>query len=228
MMLHQNDKHQIGFNMTPTTSTATAPAQSGCVSTEELRIGVYVCHCGLNIAQTVDCDGVAAKAADLPDVVVSKGIGYACSEPGQREIREDIAQNGLNRIVMASCSPRLHEPTFRQMLKDAGLNPYLLEMANLREQCSWVHMKNPAGATDKAWDLVMMGVARARRLSALSEQHLPMTQRALVIGGGVAGIQSALDLADSGYDVIMVEKQPSIGGVMAQLDKTFPTMDCSI
>lgn len=205
-----------------------APAQSNGVPAEKLRIGVYVCHCGLNIAQTVDCDDVAAKAADLPDVIVSKGIGYACSEPGQRVIREDIAQNGLNRIVMASCSPRLHEPTFRQVLKDAGLNPYLLEMANLREQCSWVHMKSPAEATDKAYDLVMMGVARARRLAALSEQHLPMTQRALVIGGGVAGIQSALDLADNGYDVIMVEKQPSIGGIMAQLDKTFPTMDCSI
>lgn len=192
------------------------------------RVGVYVCHCGLNIAQTVDCDGIAARATGLSDVTVAKGIGYACSEPGQREIRDDIAEHGLNRIVVASCSPRLHEPTFRQMLKDAGLNPYLLEMANLREQCSWVHMHDPAAATDKAWDLVKMAVARVRRLSPLSEAHLPMTQRALVIGGGVAGIQSALDLADNGYEVVMVEKQPSIGGVMAQLDKTFPTMDCSI
>jgi heterodisulfide reductase subunit A-like polyferredoxin len=189
---------------------------------------VYVCHCGLNIAQTVDCDGIAARAADLPDVSVAKGIGYACSEPGQREIRDDIAEHGLNRIVVASCSPRLHEPTFRQMLKDAGLNPYLLEMANLREQCSWVHMHDKTAATAKAWDLVKMAVARARRLTALSEARLPMTQRALVIGGGVAGIQSALDLADNGFEVVMVEKQPSIGGVMAQLDKTFPTMDCSI
>jgi heterodisulfide reductase subunit A len=212
----------------PTTSSAAAVSPVSECAPEEVRIGVYVCHCGLNIAQTVDCEGLAAKAAQLPDVIVSKGIGYACSEPGQREIRDDIAQNGLNRIVVASCSPRLHEPTFRQMLKDAGLNPYLLEMANLREQCSWVHMKRPTEATDKAYDLVMMGVARVRRLAALSEQQLPMTQRALVIGGGVAGIQSALDLADNGFDVIMVEKQPSIGGVMAQLDKTFPTMDCSI
>ena len=209
-----------------TTPTRTTPAADA--SHESLRVGVYVCHCGLNIAQTVDCDGVADRAARLGDVAVAKGIGYACSEPGQREIRDDIAEYGLNRIVVASCSPRLHEPTFRQMLKDAGLNPYLLEMANLREQCSWVHMHDKSGATAKAWDLVKMAVARARRLTALSESRLPMTQRALVIGGGVAGIQSALDLADNGYDVVMVEKQPSIGGVMAQLDKTFPTMDCSI
>jgi heterodisulfide reductase subunit A len=193
-----------------------------------VRIGVYVCHCGMNIAQTVDCDGVAAAAAELPDVVVSKGIGYACSEPGQRDIRDDIEKHHLNRIVVASCSPRLHEPTFRQMLQAAGLNPYLLEMANLREQCSWVHMHEPAAATEKALDLVKMSVARVRGLSALTEDKLPMTQRALVIGGGVAGIQAALDLADNGYDVVMVEKQASIGGVMAQLDKTFPTMDCSI
>jgi len=194
----------------------------------EVRIGVYVCHCGMNIAQTVDCDGVAEAMAKLPDVVVAKGIGYACSEPGQREIREDIATRGLNRIVVGSCSPRLHEPTFRQMLIAAGLNPYLLEMANLREQCSWVHMKTPEAATAKAYDLVKMAVARARRLQSLTEPMLPMTQRALVIGGGVAGIQAALDMADNGYEVVMVERQPSIGGVMAQLDKTFPTMDCSI
>jgi heterodisulfide reductase subunit A-like polyferredoxin len=195
---------------------------------EALRIGVYVCHCGLNIARSVDCENVAAAAGKLPDVGIAKGIGYACSEPGQREIREDIEEHGLNRIVVASCSPRLHEPTFRQMLQSAGLNPYLLEMANLREQCSWVHMHDKAAATAKAYDLVKMSVARARQLHALTEAKLPMTQRALVIGGGVAGIQTALDMADNGYDVIMVEKRASIGGVMAQLDKTFPTMDCSI
>jgi heterodisulfide reductase subunit A len=194
----------------------------------DLRIGVYVCHCGLNIAQTVDCDGVAATVNGLSGVAIAKGIGYACSEPGQREIRDDIEKHGLNRVVVASCSPRLHEPTFRQMLIAAGLNPYLLEMANLREQCSWVHMKDPAAATAKALDLVRMAVARARDLAPLVEPKLPMTQRALVIGGGVAGIQAALDMADNGYEVVMVEKQASIGGVMAQLDKTFPTMDCSI
>jgi heterodisulfide reductase subunit A-like polyferredoxin len=207
-----------------TSSISHCPTEQG----EDPRIGVYVCHCGLNIAQTVDCDGVAAAVAGQPGVVVAKGIGYACSEPGQRTIREDIEANGLNRIVIGSCSPRLHEPTFRQMLITAGLNPYLLEMANLREQCSWVHMKEPQAATAKALDLMTMAVSRARMLQPLDEPRLPMTQRALVIGGGVAGIQSALDLADNGYDVIMVEKQPSIGGVMAQLDKTFPTMDCSI
>lgn len=195
---------------------------------ETLRIGVYVCHCGLNIAQSVDCESVAAAAARLPDVCIAKGIHYACSEPGQREIREDIEEHDLNRIVVASCSPRLHEPTFRQMLQAAGLNPYLLEMANLREQCSWVHMNDKTAATAKAYDLVKMSVARARHLMTLTESKLPMTQRALVIGGGVSGIQTALDLADTGFDVIMVEKQPSIGGIMAQLDKTFPTMDCSI
>ncbi len=195
---------------------------------DSLRIGVYVCHCGLNIAQSVDCDAVAVDAAKLPGVAVSKGIGYACSEPGQREIREDIEEHDLNRIVVASCSPRLHEPTFRQMLQAAGLNPYLLEMANLREQCSWVHMHDRGAATAKAYDLVKMAVARAGSLAPLTEAKLPMTQRTLVIGGGVAGIQTALDLADNGFDVVMVEKRASIGGVMAQLDKTFPTMDCSI
>jgi heterodisulfide reductase subunit A len=211
-----------------TESKKTSPAGPVSADSDGLRIGVYVCHCGLNIAQSVDCDGIAADAALLPGVAVSKGIGYACSEPGQREIREDIEEYGLNRIVVASCSPRLHEPTFRQMLQAAGLNPYLLEMANLREQCSWVHMTDRDAATAKAYDLVKMAVARARRLTPLTEAKLPMTQKTLVIGGGVAGIQTALDLADNGYDVVMVEKRPSIGGVMAQLDKTFPTMDCSI
>ncbi len=210
-----------------TTQTATKTQASEAAKTDP-RIGVYVCHCGMNIAQTVDCDGVAATVSGLPGVAVAKGIGYACSEPGQREIREDIEKHGLNRVVIGSCSPRLHEPTFRKMLIAAGLNPYLLEMANLREQCSWVHMKDPSAATAKALDLVKMAVVRARSLAALDEPKLPMTQRALVIGGGVAGIQAALDMADNGYEVVMVEKQPSIGGVMAQLDKTFPTMDCSI
>ncbi len=193
-----------------------------------VRIGVYVCHCGLNISQTVDCEKVAHIASGLDGVVVSKGIGYACSEPGQHEIRNDIEENMLDRIVIASCSPRLHEPTFRQLMLSSGLNPYLLEIANLREQCSWVHMKEPEAATAKAVDLVKMSVSRVRRLFPLYEETLPLTQKSLVIGGGVAGIQTALDLADSGFDVVLVEKKPSIGGTMAQLDKTFPTMDCSI
>jgi heterodisulfide reductase subunit A-like polyferredoxin len=192
------------------------------------RIGVYICHCGLNIAKTVDCRKVAQTAAGMNDVVVSKDIGYACSEPGQQQIKDDILEHGLDRVVVASCSPRLHEPTFRQMIQSAGLNPYLLEMANLREQCSWVHMDAPAAATSKAIDLVKMAVSRVRLLQPLKEEILPLTKRTLVIGGGIAGIQAALDLADNGFDVVLVEKRPSVGGTMAQLDKTFPTMDCSI
>jgi heterodisulfide reductase subunit A-like polyferredoxin len=195
---------------------------------EAVRIGVYVCHCGLNIAQTVDCRKVAELASQLDGVMVSTDIGYACSEPGQQQIKDDILEHGLDRVVIASCSPRLHEPTFRQMLQSVGLNPYLLEMANLREQCSWVHMKEPDAATQKAADLVKMAVSRVRLLHPLFEETLPLTRRTLVIGGGVAGIQAALDLADNDYDVVLVEKKASIGGTMAQLDKTFPTMDCSI
>lgn len=195
---------------------------------ENARIGVYVCHCGLNIAQTVDCQRVAETASLLENVTISKDMGYACSEPGQQQIKDDILEHGLDRVVVASCSPRLHEPTFRQMLQSAGINPYLLEMANLREQCSWVHINEPDAATDKAEDLVKMAVSRIRLLEPLKEDTIPLTKRTLVIGGGVAGIQAALDLADNGYDVVLVEKKPTIGGVMAQLDKTFPTMDCSI
>ena len=195
---------------------------------EQPRIGVYVCHCGLNIAQTVDCRKVTESVSADDGVVVSSDISYACSEPGQQQIKDDILEHGLDRIVIASCSPRLHEPTFRQMLKETGLNPYLLEMANLREQCSWVHMNEPDAATEKAIDLVKMAISRSRLLQALKEEILPLTKRTLVIGGGVAGIQAALDLADNGFDVVLVERAPSIGGAMAQLDKTFPTMDCSI
>ena len=195
---------------------------------QEPRIGVYVCHCGLNIAQTVDCRKVADDVAGAEGVVVSKDIVYACSEPGQQQIKQDILDNDLDRVVIASCSPRLHEPTFKKMLDSVGVNPYMLDMANLREQCSWVHMGDRAGATCKAETLVNMSISRVRQLEPLFEETLPLTARALVIGGGIAGIQAALDLADTGYDVTLVEKNPSVGGVMAQRDKTFPTMDCSI
>lgn len=204
------------------------PTEISTTVAQKTRIGVYVCHCGLNIAQSVDCRKVAEIASGLDDIIVSKDITYACSEPGQQEIKNDIIEHRLDRIVVASCSPRLHEPTFRQMIQSVGLNPYLFEMANLREQCSWVHMHEPEAATRKAVDLVKMAVSRARLLSPLTEQVLPLTKRTMVIGGGVAGIQVALDLADNDYDVILVERKPSIGGIMAQLDKTFPTMDCSI
>ena len=195
---------------------------------EEPRIGVYVCHCGLNIGGSVDCEALALEASKLEDVVVSEAQLYTCSEPGQERIKSDIEKHNLNRIVVAACSPRMHEPTFRQCVQDAGLNPYLLEMANIREHCSWVHLHDRASATEKSKDLVRMAISRARLLEPQEEIDIPVKQKALVIGGGVAGIQAALDLADSGYEVVLVEKEPSIGGRMAQIDKTFPTMDCSI
>jgi heterodisulfide reductase subunit A len=195
---------------------------------EDLRIGVFVCECGHNIAGTVDCEAVRAHASALPNVVIAQRNRYTCSDPGQQEIKRAIADHNLNRIVVASCTPRLHEPTFRACLTQAGLNPYLLDMANIREHCSWVHQGDPVGATRKAMDTVTMSVARARYLKAQKEIEVPVSHAALVIGGGVAGIQAALDLADAGHQVYLVEKQPSIGGKMAQLDKTFPTMDCSI
>jgi heterodisulfide reductase subunit A len=195
---------------------------------DDIRIGVYVCHCGLNIASVVDCEAVAEYAKSLPGVAVAAHDGYLCSEPGQNRIKTDIREQGLNRVVVASCSPRLHEPTFRQAVAEAGLNPYLMEMANLREQCSWVHAQDPVGATQKAKDLVRAAVARALHLAARQESKVPIKKATLVIGGGVAGIQAALDLADSGIEVVLVERQASLGGMMARLDKTFPTMDCSI
>jgi len=193
-----------------------------------IRIGVYVCQCGSNIAGVVDCDAVAAYAGKLPGIVICRNQGYTCSEPGQNQIKSDIQEYSLDRVVVASCSPRLHEATFRQCVSEAGLNPYLLEMANIREQCSWVHGHAAKEATTKATDLVRSAVARVRLLDAQTEMEVPVARSTLVIGGGVAGIQAALDLADAGYKVILVEKQPSIGGIMARLDKTFPTMDCSI
>jgi heterodisulfide reductase subunit A len=195
---------------------------------EEVRIGVYVCHCGLNIAGSVDCAGVAEFAATLPNVVLSKDNRYTCSDQGQDIIKKDIREQKLNRVVVASCSPRLHEPTFRKACEDAGLNKYLFEMANIREQCSWVHLYDRKGGTEKAKDLVKVAVAKAALLQPAEEMEVPITRKTLVIGGGVAGIQAALDLAETGYKVYLVEKEPSIGGMMARIDKTFPTMDCSI
>lgn len=194
----------------------------------DLRIGVFVCDCGLNIAGSVDTEAVRAFAESLPDVAVAIRNRYTCSDPGQQQIRQAIAEHRLNRVVVASCSPRLHEPTFRNCVRQAGLNPYLFEMANIREHCSWVHLEDREVATRKAQDIVKAAVARARWLYAQDEERLPVTDAALVIGGGVAGIQAALDLADAGHKVYLVEKEPSIGGIMARLDKTYPTMDCSI
>jgi heterodisulfide reductase subunit A len=195
---------------------------------EPPRIGVFVCDCGLNIAGTVDTASVAEYAETLPDVVAVVRNKYTCADPGQNEIKRAISEHNLNRVVVASCTPLMHEPTFRACIEDAGLNRYLLEMANLREHCSWVHASEPELATQKAKDLVRSAVARVRYLEPQKELKLPVTHAALVIGGGVAGIQAALDLADAGHEVHLVEKEPSIGGIMAQLDKTYPTMDCSI
>ena len=195
---------------------------------KSLRIGVFVCECGLNIAGFIDCEDVRRYAEGLDGVVVAARNRYTCADPGQEEIKRLIRENALNRVVVASCSPRVHEPTFRQCVAEAGLNPYLFEMANIREHCSWVHSGNREAATQKARDIVRMAVARARFLKPQQESEIPVTDAVLVIGGGIAGIQTSLDMADAGHMVYLVEKQPSIGGMMSQLDKTFPTMDCSI
>ncbi len=192
------------------------------------RIGVFVCKCGHNIAGSVDVEAVREHAKKLPGVVHSVINTFTCSEPGQQEIRKSIIEHNLDRVVVASCSPRNYEPIFQDCVAQAGLNPYLMTMANIREGVSWVHMGDIPAATIKANELVDMAVAKARWLYPLQTEEAKVTPGALVIGGGIAGIQAALDLADGGHQVYLVEKQPSIGGKMAQLDKTFPTMDCSI
>ena len=197
-------------------------------TTDEIRVGVFVCDCGLNIAGAVDCGAVTEYAETLPAVACAIRNKYTCADPGQNEIKDAIQKHHLNRVVVASCTPRQHEPTFRQCVREAGLNPYLMEMANLREHCSWVHPGDWEGATQKAKDLVASAVARARFLQPQEELTVPVTKRALVIGGGVAGIEAAIELGDAGHEVVLVEKEPTIGGIMAQLDKTYPTMDCSI
>jgi heterodisulfide reductase subunit A len=191
------------------------------------RIGVFVCHCGTNIAGVVDVPTVVAYAKTLPNVVVADEYRYMCSDPGQELIKKAIKEKGINRLVVAACSPTLHEPTFRRILQKMGVNPYFFDMSNIREHCSWVHTHEHAAATDKAKDLIKMAVARAAELQPLQEKEVPVKPAVLVIGGGVAGIQAALDVADAGYKVYLVEKTASIGGKMAQLDKTFPTLDCS-
>ena len=192
------------------------------------RIGVYVCHCGLNIAGVVNVKEVAEYASSLLNVVTAKDYRYVCSELGQGLIKEDILSHNLNRVVVASCSPRMHEVTFRKVLEEAGLNPYVFEMVNIREQCSWVHIREPVKATEKAKALIRMAVIRSKLLEPLKIKEVEALQNVLVIGGGIAGIQAATDLANQNYKVYLVEKEPSIGGHMAQLDKTFPTLDCSM
>jgi heterodisulfide reductase subunit A len=191
---------------------------------QEPRIGVYVCHCGVNIAATVDVEDVAESAADLPGVVVARDYVYMCSDPGQELIKEDIREHGLNRVVVASCSPRMHEPTFRAAAQQEGVNPYQVEMANIREQCSWVH-RDEEQATEKAKLLVASAVAKAARLEALEEREVDVTPGVLVIGGGVAGMAAALDVADTGLPAYVVEKEDHLGGHVADLNRTFPTLE---
>lgn len=195
---------------------------------EEMRVGVYICHCGSNIAGVIPPADVAEWASHLPGVVRATDTLYACADSGQTLIKEDIKKYNLNRVVVSACSVRMHETTFRGAVSEAGLNPFLMEMANIREQCTWAHGHDKEGALRKAKDLTASAVAKAQFLAPLEFIKVPVTKRAMVIGGGVAGISAALDLADQGIETILVEKEPTIGGVMAQLNKTFPTMDCSI
>ncbi|MGB5932543.1 MAG: CoB--CoM heterodisulfide reductase iron-sulfur subunit A family protein [Anaerolineae bacterium] len=188
------------------------------------RIGVYVCHCGVNIAATVDVEEVTRFAQGLPSVAMARDYTYMCSDPGQALIKEDIKEFGLTKVVVASCSPMMHEPTFRGTIQEAGLNPYCLEMANIREQCSWVHEEEEE-ATRKAIQLVAAAVDKAFLLEPLEERRVAVTSAALVIGGGIAGMQAALDIANAGFQVYLVEKEPRLGGHLAQLDKTFPTLE---
>jgi heterodisulfide reductase subunit A len=192
-----------------------------------MRIGVFVCHCGSNIAGTVDCVRVAQEAKKFPDVAYATDYMYTCSEPGQEEIQKAIRDKDLDGVVVAACSPRMHEPTFRRTIERAGLNRYMFEMANIREHCSWIGMDKELN-TNKAIELVRMAVEKLRNNRPLYSKSFEINKRVLVIGGGVAGMQAALDCADGGLDVILVEKTPSIGGKMAKLDKTFPTVDCSV
>jgi heterodisulfide reductase subunit A len=188
------------------------------------KVGVYVCHCGINIAHTVDVEGVAGAAAELPNVAVAREYIYICSDPGQQLIQDDIRQLQLNRVVVASCSPRMHELTFRRVIQEAGLNPYYLQIANIREQCSWVHSERES-ATEKAKGVVAAAVSRACLLEPLEEREAHVTPAALIIGGGIAGLQASLDLADAGFMCYVVEKDVNIGGHVGQLSRTFPTLD---
>lgn len=193
---------------------------------DEIRIGVYICHCGSNIAGTVDVAQVSQYASTLDSVVIARDYNFMCSEPGQEMIKEDIKELGLNRVVVASCSPHMHEPTFRKVCEQAGLNRYLFQMANIREHCSWV-TDDRGKATEKTKALVQAAVQRVFFHDPIEIREVPVNPSTLVVGGGIAGIQAALEIANSHHQVYLVEREPSIGGHMVQLDKTFPTLDCS-
>jgi len=191
------------------------------------RVGVFVCDCGTNIASVVDTKAVAAEAAKLSGVVFTANYKYMCSDPGQELIKKSIAEHNLQQVVVASCSPRMHEKTFRNAVSGGNLNEYMMEMVNIREQVSWVHAFDKQRATQKAIELIQMAVAKVTKNQPLTSSTIPITKKALIIGGGIAGMQAALDIAEGGHKVILVEKEATIGGKMVQLDKTFPTMDCS-
>jgi heterodisulfide reductase subunit A len=190
------------------------------------KVGVFVCHCGENIARTVQVQDVVEFANHIPGAAVTADYPYLCSAPGQQLVMDAIEEHGLDRVVVAACSPQLHEPTFRSAVAEAGLNPYLCEMANIREHCSWVH-RDREQASAKACQTVAVAVERVKRARPLDPVEVPVTKRALVIGAGVAGIRTALDIANAGHPVVLVERQPSIGGNMSRLSETFPTLDCS-
>lgn len=198
------------------------------VQTEKPRIGVFICYCGANIAGTLDIDQLIEFTKTQEDVVYVKENRYTCADPGQNEIKKGIAEYKLNRVIVAACSPKMHETTFRNCVQEAGLNAFLFEMANIREMCSWCHSSDKQEATDKAKEIIKMSIARVKLLEPLIRFQVPVTNKAMVIGGGIAGINAALDMANMGYKVYLVENDESIGGHMAQLDKTFPTLDCSI
>ena len=193
---------------------------------DSTRVGVYVCQCGTNIAGVVDVKAVVEFAAGLPGVVIARQYTYMCSDPGQALIAQDIREQNLNRVVVASCTPMMHEITFRKACAQAGLNPFLFQMANIREHCAWVS-NDPTAATEKAKALVAAAVQRVAWHKPLEMRQVAMKQSALVVGGGIAGIEAALRLADSGKHVTLVEREPSIGGHMSRLYKTFPTLDCA-
>ena len=200
--------------------------QSGPAGDGQARVGVYVCHCGTNIAKMVDVVGVAESLKQVPGVAVARHYRFMCSDPGQELIQSDVREHKLNRVVVAACSPLMHEATFRKAVEVAGLNRYFFEMCNIREQVSWV-TTDPRMATEKSTRLVRGAVARVKFHEPLEMRRVPITRRVLIVGAGIAGIEAALQVADAGYEVVLVERDSSIGGHMSRFDKTFPTLDCA-
>ena len=198
------------------------------MGTEEPRIGVFVCHCGHNIAGTVDVESVAQVAQHYPHVAYSVDLMFTCSDAGQQHIREKIAEHNLDKVVVASCSPRMHEPTFRRVVEEAGLNRYVFEQVNLREHCSWCHAREPEKATVKAEDLVRMAVARAALLEPLEVKTVPVAPHTLVVGGGVTGLRAAVDIGSRGFNVTLVEKESELGGHLRLLDTMYPNNEKAV